>query len=355
MGWTARAHLTNYWSYRGNPADREAARVAIDRARDIDADFPELYMAEGFYWYWGHRDYERALYNLGRAIEQMPGSDEAHMWRGWAMRRSGSWEDALESIRQSLRLNPRVHVNWAEFGITNQFMHYYEEAREANMQARVVDPQNYWGKIGLANVALQESGDVQTAVSLTVVAQHTGEAYFHSNYMTTLVYAHRFEEALESAREMPDDLEIQLQYISLREMWAARLLKYMDQDDAATAAANAALFRIKRLTNTLGDDYRLDLARAQISPMLGESNDVVRTHVQKSMETQPQDDLESSRFKLSYARIYALAGMTTDSINILEPLFTPPSETSVHTVDLDPAFDEIREAPEFLAMMGRYR
>jgi len=36
-------------------------------------------------------------------------------------------------------------------------------------------------------------------------------------------------------------------------------------------------------------------------------------------------------------------------------LFAPPSETSVFAVDLDPAFDGIREDPEFVAMMERHR
>ncbi|HSM68517.1 MAG TPA: hypothetical protein VK830_02295 [Xanthomonadales bacterium] len=45
-----RAHITNYWQYGGDPADREKARVAIDRAKELDPTVPELYMAEGLYW-----------------------------------------------------------------------------------------------------------------------------------------------------------------------------------------------------------------------------------------------------------------------------------------------------------------
>ena len=49
----ARAHMTNYWVYEGNQSHRDLALEAIERARSIDAEFAELYMAEGFYWYWG--------------------------------------------------------------------------------------------------------------------------------------------------------------------------------------------------------------------------------------------------------------------------------------------------------------
>ena len=47
--------------------------------------------------------------------------------------------------------------------------------------------------------------------------------------------------------------------------------------------------------------------------------------------------------------------MADDAIKLLEPLFAPPGETSVFIVDLDPAFDTIREEPEFIAMMERQR
>ena len=47
--------------------------------------------------------------------------------------------------------------------------------------------------------------------------------------------------------------------------------------------------------------------------------------------------------------------MTPETIEMLEPIMLPPSNTSVNTVDLDPAFDGIRNDPEFLALMERYR
>ena len=114
MAW---AHINNYWEFGGKLTDRQNARDAIDHARALDPDFPELYLAEGFYWYWGHLDYDRAITNLEKAIDQMPGSADAHMVLGWASRRDGQWENAVKSMQESLRLNPRVAFHWAELSI----------------------------------------------------------------------------------------------------------------------------------------------------------------------------------------------------------------------------------------------
>jgi hypothetical protein len=50
-----------------------------------------------------------------------------------------------------------------------------------------------------------------------------------------------------------------------------------------------------------------------------------------------------------------MAGLVGDTVELLEPLLSPPSETTVNTVMLDPAFDGIREDPEFTAMLERHR
>jgi len=351
----ARAHLDNYWVYGGDPANLELALEEIESARNIDAQFAELYLAEGVYWYWGHLDYERALYNLEKAIEMMPGDDESYMWRGYVSRRAGLWEQARGSMQHSLKLNPRVHFNWYEYALTLLFMHRYEEANGAANQANTLDPDSFWGKIMLAQIALQERGDTQTALQMTVGAQHSDDFDFFDLFMKARMLAHHYDEALQAARNLSAELEIQLGSIILKEDWAAQILHFMGREDEARQAANAALFRLQGLRAELGKDFRVDLAEARLGAIQGNTSEEVRAMVQKSMSSLPVDNLAEFEFKLDYARIFAIAGMTTESIEMLESIWQPPSGTSVFTVDLDPAFDGIRNKPEFVAMMESHK
>lgn len=77
--------------------------------------------------------------------------------------------------------------------------------------------------------------------------------------------------------------------------------------------------------------------------------------VQQSQSSTPTDDVAAFRFKLDYAQIYGIAGMAPEAIEMLESILVPPSNTSVNKIDLDPAFDSIRDKPEFVAMMERHR
>jgi serine/threonine-protein kinase len=351
----ANAHMTNYWSYGGNPADRDKAREAIDKAREIDSDFPELYMAEGFYWYWGHLDYDRALYNLARAIELMPGNPDAWMWQGWASRRAGRWEQAIASMQQAVRMDPRVSLNWAEYGSTLEMLHRFDEAREAYRKALDIDPESYFAKAMQSLIEIQELGDAEAAVRLTTGGQHTQEFDVVEAFLMTHVAARRFEEALEAARKLPDVKEVQRSAILLREDKAAEILHFMGRHEESRAAADAAWFRLQSLRDSLGDDYRILTAEARLSALRGEDADAVRARVTKARKARPADALEEFRFDYEVARIFAMAGLTNDVIPLLEPQFAPPSETSVYRLELDPAFDGIREEPEFTAMMERHR
>ena len=67
----------------------------------------------------------------------------------------------------------------------------------------------------------------------------------------------------------------------------------------------------------------------------------------------PEDDLDAFRFSYLYASIFATAGMLEHAIQELEPLLNPPSEVSSAVLELDPAFDRVRERPEFKAFLER--
>ena len=351
----AESYLTQYWVFGGDPAFRDLALEAIEQARRIDASFAELFLVEGIYWYWGYLDYERALYNLQKTIELMPGNDEAHMWRGYVSRRAGEWDQAVESMQKALKLNPRVHFNWHEFAVTLLYLHRYKEAGIAIRKARALDQDNFWGKGTHALLALQESGDTQTALQLTIGAQHADAFNFFDTFMSVRMLAHNYDEVLATSRQISDELEIQRGTITLREDWAAQILHFMGRKDEARQAAGAALFRLKGLRTQMGDDFRIALAEARMSAIQGADPEKVRMLVKQARLIEPTDDLNAFQIRLVYAQILAIAEMAPEAIEMLEPLFLPPSGTSVHTVNLDPAFDGIRNDPEFLAMMERYR
>ena len=350
----ASAHMNNYWQFGGKSTNRQNARDAIDHARALDPDFPELYVAEGFYWYWGHLDYDRAIANLKKAIDQMPGNAEAHMWLGWAFRRDGQWEKAVQSMRESLRLDPRVALHWSGLASTLGMLERHEAALAAVETARNLEPDSYWAKYILAGQLVRGAGDIDRALTLMVGAQHMGNIIFIYSYINLHVLARDFDEALEAVDEITDEMEISPSYFTLRESRTADILHLAGRNEAARDAARSALGRLKALEADIPRDYRYAAAESALYAILAEPEEVSRL-VEEALESKPTDAVEDGNIRYSLAKSLVVADLHQEAFKQLERMLSNPGGFRVNYISLDPVFDGVRNDPEFVALMEKYR
>ncbi len=349
----ADAHITTYWHYGGDTDELDKAWAIIEQARAMDPDLPELATIEGAYWYWGHLDYERALYHLDRALQKAPGNPRAWMLRGWASRRDGQWEQAVESMENALRLDPRVPFNWVEYAQTLGYLHRFEASGQAIKEAQKLDPTNFWVKAFEANLAINGFGDIPEALRVTTGLQHSGEPSSMDTYINPRLMDGRFEEALEAARIMPDSLEIYRSRIQLREELLAQIHRLAGNAQESRAAADAAWFRLQGLREQLGEDYRILHAEAVLSALRDESPEIIRERVQRAVAARPPDAVEGILNDYDIARVFALAGMIEDTVTWLAPRLSAPSFMTVETLRVDPAFDAVRDDLAFSALLER--
>jgi len=349
----ADAHITTYWHYGGDTTELEKAWTIIEQARALNPDLTELAVVEGAYWYWGHLDYERALYHLDRALQKSPGNPRAWMLRGWASRRDGQWEQAVESMENALRLDPRVTFNWVEYAQTLAYLHRFEASNQAIKAAQKLDPTNFWVKSFESDLAINGFGDVSEALRVTTGLQHSGEPSSMLVYITPRVMDGRFEEALKAARNMPDSLEIYRSRIQLREEWLAQIHHLAGNAQESRAAADAAWFRLQGLREQLGEDYRILHAEAILSVLRDESREMIRERVHNAIKARPQDAVENILNDYELARVFGMAGMIEDTVTWLAPRLAAPSYMTVETVRLDPAFDAVRDDLAFSALLER--
>jgi len=350
----AQAYINNFWTYGGDPQDLESCRNAIDRAKAIDPDFPELYMAEGFYHYWGLLDYETALLNMDKAIAQMPSNAEAHMWKGWASRRAGLWDQAIDSMHKAIKLNPRVVINLTETGQTLGYLGRFDEAVAITEQAYEIEPDSFWAKTSLAYMLLIVQGDTDRALTLVVGAQYTNEPNHLLAYWTVQKLSGQLEDALASAQKWPAEWEVGLFYIELREVFIAETLWAMSRYDEARETARKALDRLDQYKQQGIDDYRLSAEALTAHGILGDRQ-MITEMVDHVQSTKPADAVEDFKFEFQFAQAYAYAGMNAESIEILESLLSGKSEISVPWLELDPAFNRMRDEPEFIALLEKHR
>jgi tetratricopeptide (TPR) repeat protein len=73
----------------------------------LQPDLPEAHLALGFCYYYGDRDYERALAEFDIARRGLPNESQAYMAIGSIQRRQGKWAESTAEFGKSRRRSIR--------------------------------------------------------------------------------------------------------------------------------------------------------------------------------------------------------------------------------------------------------
>src|SRR3989475_896536 len=96
-----------YHSFDPTPSRREKARRNADEALRLQPDLPEGHLALGFSYYYGDRDYERALAEFDIARRALPNESEAYFAIGAIQRRQGKWAESTANLEKAATLDPK--------------------------------------------------------------------------------------------------------------------------------------------------------------------------------------------------------------------------------------------------------
>src|SRR5947208_1859776 len=102
--------MVESWLYHSSdpvPARREKARTAANEALRLQPDLPEGHPALGFSYYYGDRDYERALAEFEIAKRGLPNEAQAYLAIGSIQRRQGKWPESTANLEKAATLDPK--------------------------------------------------------------------------------------------------------------------------------------------------------------------------------------------------------------------------------------------------------
>ena len=97
-------------------------------------------MAQGFFHYWGHLDYDAALREFEAALRLQPSNSELLQAMGYVERRRGRWQESLGRFVEALRYDPRSGVRSFDVGDNYLSLHMFSEADHYLERAMVLSP-----------------------------------------------------------------------------------------------------------------------------------------------------------------------------------------------------------------------
>ena len=332
----SRARILLSWWF-GQKKQAPKAKEAIEKAQQLAPDLAETHMALGFYYYWGSRNYDKAMKHFTIVQRRQPNNAEVIATIGYIRRRQGKWEQAAVHLEQAMALDPRSSSRLRYLGQTYLYMRRYAEAERYLDRAISLAPDisdtyilkvqlylSWYGSTERAEQVLEDAAGRIEREALDRKLWALGQVYVGSDtlaYYLDKAETHYYQKQTELAAQYADSARIILQ------------------------AKIEAQPEYERWHQWLGWAYAYQ----------GRREDAIR-EARKAVGLLPvsKDALNGCWMLESLALLYTVVGEHDAAIDQLEYLLTIPSIISVPRLKFQPVWEPLHQHPRFKQLLEKY-
>jgi len=367
----ARSRLSRHWFVAPlAPTELEEVKSLVDRALALAPNSPEAHFALGLFFYWGHRQYDKALAEFNRTLELQPNNADARAYCAWVYRRRGEWKRSLADSQRAEELDPRDASIPTNIAATCNVLRLWSDAERAELRALAIDPHNTQAAMFLVFTRLSTTGDVASARRALddfpeVIkslpggaggprgATGAGDVGAVIGWPANLdVVERRFTDAFQALeKKVTNDDRAHLQQLAGRV--AIRLLA--GESEAVKSMAEEALPLLETRLRERPDDTFAMTELSWVYLALGRNADALHLSEQAAETISLEKDaLAGANFQMGLAQIEARAGAPAEAIKRLRHLLSIPAggAASIVGLKIDPVWDPIRDRPDFQQLLS---
>ncbi len=344
------AHTSMFWwNHDHTPQRLVAAKAAADRAVQLRPDIPHSHLALGWYYYWGERDYDRALRHFEMARSNWPGVSDVLVLIAAIRRRQGDFERAIDNHHEAAANDPSCATCFAGAAFTHLLLRDYDAADQDVGRALAVAPDfSYAQRVGTLT-RLNSSGDTSGARNILPPLESTSQMIAmgtgHWSAIPRILSAEC--DAFTAEMELTPDIADTAGYYLLK----AELATRHGRTATATAYYDSARTVLLRLVVDLPEDPRLRGQLGLAYAGLGMHEEAVQEGTEATrLRPMSEDAVDGPLAVETLARIYTMLGDHDTAIDRLEMLLSVPSHLSSHSLRLDPVWVPLRQHERFLRL-----
>lgn len=199
LAWARMASVRSYLYFNGVDLARSSPAIikdAADRARVLQPDLGEGWIAQGYYRYRVLRDFNGALKAFAKAGEKMPGNGDLFLARALIERRLGRFDAAEDSYKKALEKSPRdinILDSFASECLAPQ--RRFREAQAVFDRATGISPRDIATLAGKAS-AYQAEGRLAEAGQLAQIPADCEDDSVRLTQAQQFIYERKFAEAV---------------------------------------------------------------------------------------------------------------------------------------------------------------
>ena len=336
----------------------DSAKNMIDIAMNLAPGKPEVHHAQGWFYYHGLRDFDRALAEFSRVIELQPNNALAIASISWVQRRQGKWGEAIDGLQTVTRLDPLDTWYKYELGITYHYCRRYKEAMIQFDKVIDLQPTNLWAYLLKSWTSLNQTGETREARGVL----DTGRAYNGRWPELTWLEVYydlcdkNYDHALSLMNapgdvffpENPDSTD----YYSLKGFTYA----LMGRQQIARLYYDSARVQLESKLLTSPEAIPLLYSVAGVYAGLGRYDDAIIS-ARRATELLPvsTDAIAGPIHIRNLAMIYAQAGLEDQAVELFDYLLTIPSTLSINSLMIAPEIALVRDDPRFRELVEKYK
>ncbi len=353
----AGAHASLYfYGYDATPARLSQVKAAIDRALSLQPDLPDAHLGLGYsYYYWGLRDYDRALEQLAIAEVGLPNNPRILRSRAYVWRRQGKFKAAVEQLERAFVLDPRDWKNSYEIGLTYGFLRNYAAQEKYLNESISLAPDQYGACVEKVRNYYLWLGDTGLARATLASIPKQDDDEIRLQWFLLHLYERDYASALDRLAAISPMAKIDQSSFIPKVQLEGLIYSLMNDPDRVHACYDSSRVILEKAVKELPDDSRVHSSLGLAYAGLGRKDNAIREG-KLGVELLPvsKDAVQGPVGVRDLALIYVLVGEYDAALDQIEYLLSISCDFSVPLLRLDPRYDPLRNLPRYQKLLEKY-